>query len=431
MKKLLHLAVAALLCACGFSGLAFAQTTTVTASHLKMAGANITVGVVTFTPVSVQGVAIAFADGTGAQNSPTAFACNIASGAITTMVQPDGTSSGACNVPDAGLTAPANILYLIQVCNTSTGLSTSGKCYTLQAVVGVSGSTWPLDHYGPPAPTTNVQAMQTTQGTSVPVSCASPSLFIKTTDNTLWVCIASAFVQVSGTSSGIASLVGDVTSTGMGAAATTVVKVNNGVVPANATLVGTNSLGQLISVASPPAIDVRFVAAAICNGGVAYSAGLSTYDNQQPQFGCIAPATSAAAYMAFQAAASPSQYATVTVATPPYWTGTDLVFTFKGTATTGNVGWIVETGCTNANGDVSAPTFGTPVTVTTTVSGTLGGTVNGAQTANVAVPATNGCTASTTGPSSLVTLRIHRSASDSQTGDAHLLGITLTTHRSQ
>lgn len=176
--------------------------------------------------------------------------------------------------------------------------------------------------------------------------------------------------------------------------------------------------------------EVRFLPAAICNGGVAYSAALSTFDNQQPQLGCVAPATSSVAYMAFQAAASPVQYATFTFVTPPNWTGSDVIVTFKGTATTGNVGWIVESGCTNPNGDLSAPTYGTATTITTTVSGTAGGTVNSATLSNIAAPGTNGCVAGTTAPGSIVTVRIHRSASDTQSGDANLLGVTLTTKRS-
>lgn len=239
---------------------------------------------------------------------------------------------------------------------------------------------------------------------------------------------SSSVVAASSSTAGIAKLELGLAS---GPNTTAVNAANEGVASGIATL---DSGGHVPSGQMPTsiaAIEVKYFAAAICSGGVAYSAGLSTYDNQQPALGCIASSTSSAAYMAFQAAASPLQYTTATVATPPYWTGTDLVFSFEGTATSGNVIWIVDTGCTNANGDVSAPTFGTPVSVTTTVSTTLNGLVNTASTANVAVPATNGCTQSTIGPSSLVTIRIHRSASDTQTGDARLLGITLTTHRSQ
>ena len=122
--------------------------------------------------------------------------------------------------------------------------------------------------------------------------------------------------------------------------------------------------------------ETRYVPAAICNGGVAYSAGLSTYDSQQPQLGCINPAASAAAYMAFQAAAASPQYATATFAPPVNWTGSDITLAFSAVATAGSVNWILESGCTNANGDISAVSFGTPVTLTATVSPAPLGTCN-------------------------------------------------------
>jgi len=176
--------------------------------------------------------------------------------------------------------------------------------------------------------------------------------------------------------------------------------------------------------------ETRYLQAAICNGDVAYSAAFSTYDSQQPQLGCINPATSAAAYMAFQAAAVSPQYATATLALPPYWTGSDIALTFSAVATAGSVNWILESGCTNANGDISAVSFGAPVTLTATVSPTLLGLATTATATNFAVPGTNGCTAGTTGTGSLITIRLHRSV-DSAAGDAHLLGAIITSKRSQ
>jgi hypothetical protein len=69
--------------------------------------------------------------------------------------------------------------------------------------------------------------------------------------------------------------------------------------------------------------------------------------------------------------------------------------------------------------------------VTTTVSSTLGANVTTAVFTNVGVPGTNGCTAGTTIPGSLLTYRIHRSATDTQAGNADLLGVVLVTGRSQ
>ena len=167
-----------------------AQTTTVTASNLKISGFKIPAGTVTLTPVQINGIPIPFADGTGAQNGPTAFQCQITNGAIGGALTETGSYAGTCQVPDATMTVPANILYQIQVADTSTGNVTSGKSYTLQSVVGVSGTTWPLDHYGPPSTTTNAQTVQFAQGTSTPTSCISPYIFTNTTTQVSYTCIA-------------------------------------------------------------------------------------------------------------------------------------------------------------------------------------------------------------------------------------------------
>jgi len=193
----------------------------------------------------------------------------------------------------------------------------------------------------------------------------------------------------------------------------------------------TCTLGGSCTITAAPATDIKYYPAAVCDGGTAYASGVTRYDNQQPQAGCLLSASSTAAYLAFNAATTLPQYASATIATPTYWTGTSLYLKFAGTATTGNVGWIVDTACTNDGQVISTPTFGTPATVTTTVSSTLGANVTTVVFSNVGVPGTNGCTAGTTVPGSLLTYRIHRSATDTQAGNANLLGVMLVTGRSQ
>jgi hypothetical protein len=190
-------------------------------------------------------------------------------------------------------------------------------------------------------------------------------------------------------------------------------------------------LGASCTITAPPATEIKYYPAAVCDGGTSFASGQTRYDNQQPQTGCFAPATSTAAYLAFNAAPTLPQYAAGTVATPTYWTGTSLYIKFAGTATTGNVGWVVDTACTNDGQVIASATFGTPTTVTTTVSSTLGASVTTAVFANVGVPGTNGCTAGTTTPGSLLTYRIHRSSTDTQAGNANLMGVVLVTGRSQ
>jgi hypothetical protein len=191
------------------------------------------------------------------------------------------------------------------------------------------------------------------------------------------------------------------------------------------------ALGGTCSITAAPPTDIKYYPAAVCDGGTSYASGLTRYDNQQPQSGCLSPSTSTSAYLAFNAAPTLPQYASATVATPTYWTGTSLYLKFAGTATTGNVGWIVDAACTNDGQVISTATFGTATTITTSVSSTLGGSVTTAVFANIGVPGTNGCTAGTTIPGSLLTYRVHRSATDTQAGNANLLGVVLVTGRSQ
>ena len=229
MIRLLMIAAAAV----SFS--ASAQMTTITASSLKMGGSPITVGTVTITAVNTSGAAIVYADGTGAQNGPTPYVCNVSNGAITTMVHPDGTSSGLCTIPDSSDTIPANILYSFTLRNTSTGLSTSGQSYAVNNVVGVSGASWALDHYAPQAATNAASAMTSQVVETLPETCAGSALYTYTGDlagPSLYSCIGGVPVLVSSTvmtgyATGITTLTGDITATGTGTAVATLPNVNN------------------------------------------------------------------------------------------------------------------------------------------------------------------------------------------------------------
>jgi lysophospholipase L1-like esterase len=183
MKRLLK-AAAALFCAFGLP-FAHAQLTTITAASISMGGTPIAAGTVTYTPVNASGIPIAFATGGGGLNSPTAFSGTIASGAIAAGFQ----------VPDACLTTPANILYSVQITNTATQ-----KSFTLQSVPNVCGTTWALDHYGPPSPTSNIQPVQSAYGTAAPpASCITPSFYTRNiSGGQFFTCVAGVFVRVQG-----------------------------------------------------------------------------------------------------------------------------------------------------------------------------------------------------------------------------------------
>jgi hypothetical protein len=191
------------------------------------------------------------------------------------------------------------------------------------------------------------------------------------------------------------------------------------------------ALGSICTITATPPTDIKYYPAAVCDGGTAYASGLTRYDNQQPQAGCVSPVSSALAYLAFNAVPSLSQYAEASIATPTYWTGTSLYIKFYSLATTGSVTWYIQTACTNDGSVIGAPTFGTAVAVTAAVSSTSGAGVTTAVLSNIGGPGTNGCTAGTSSPGSLLTYRLYRSGTDTAAGNANLLGVTLVTGRSQ
>jgi hypothetical protein len=189
-------------------------------------------------------------------------------------------------------------------------------------------------------------------------------------------------------------------------------------------------LGSTCSLTAPPALDVRFVPAGVSDGGTAFAGGLTRYDNNQPQVGSVNPAISSLGYLAYQAAPSLPQYAEQTIALPPYWTGTSLTVQFYSAATSGNVTWEVQSSCTAANTAIGSATFGTAATVTANVSATSTGLVT-TSSVTVAANSANGCPATGATASSMMTYRIFRGPSDTASGNANLLGVTLSTGRTQ
>jgi hypothetical protein len=152
---------------------------------------------------------------------------------------------------------------------------------------------------------------------------------------------------------------------------------------------------------------------------------------QGPQLICLSPATSSAGAFVFAAGSTVPQYVSSTIVIPTNWTGTSLYLKFAGSATTGNIGWIVDAACANDGQVISAQSFGAATTITTSVSATLGASVTTAVFANIGVPGSNGCQTGATAPGSLLTYRIHRSATDTQSGVADLLGVIVISTQSR
>ncbi|MGF7180372.1 hypothetical protein [Tunturiibacter psychrotolerans] len=186
MKRLLK--AAALLCVLGLTSLSRAQMTTITAHTIKMGGMTVASGTVLFTPVSSSGQPIPFTQGGGGLNSPAAIPCTITGGAIT----------GVCQIPDSKLTTPANILYSIQIS------ASNQHAFVLPAVANITGATWALDSYAPPAQTSNFQQIQVAYGTAAPPStCVSPSFYVQDYEGgQLYVCVEGSFVLVTGSTAG-------------------------------------------------------------------------------------------------------------------------------------------------------------------------------------------------------------------------------------
>src|SRR6202044_1146760 len=158
---------------------------------------------------------------------------------------------------------PANILYQIQVLDQSTGQRTSGLAYTMQAVVGVTGSTWALDHYGPPAQTSAVSALQATQGTALPSVCVAPSVF--TLYNTggsflgFYTCVGGTEVAISSGSTGPTGPTGATGLTGATGSAGTA---------GTAATVAVGTTTTLAAGASATATNVGTSSAAVINFGI-------------------------------------------------------------------------------------------------------------------------------------------------------------------
>ncbi len=184
MKKLL-LAVCAVVCVAA----AHAQTTTITGTHINTRGSLISDGTVTFTAVDIRGVPIPSAGPVVGLNGPEAVTCQISNGAI---VQP-------CAIPDAQLTTPGRLLYQIQITNSATE-----DAFTMQAVPNITGASWALDAYAPPANTTNAQQSQVAYGTiPPPTSCTAPSFYVRNYGGgQLYICVGGGFVAVAGSSGG-------------------------------------------------------------------------------------------------------------------------------------------------------------------------------------------------------------------------------------
>jgi hypothetical protein len=390
MKRLLK-AAAALLCAFGIP--AFAQYTTVTAAHIYMGGTLIPSGKVTFAPVSSNGSPISFAQGGGGLNGASfVFTCTITSGAIT----------GGCSVPDSALTTPANILYLIQITNTSV---TPNLSFSLQQVAGVTGTTWALDAYGPPAQTSAVQPVQASSGTTVPSSCVMPSIFTKTNaGGSLYYCVNGVFVAAS-------------------AGAVTASQVQSVITP----MTGCNTAGyawlpqsNTCGPASGGGTQTKTISFGSASGGNATPFGSGWSCNS---FSANAPLwvtggggsnTSVFAYPEWVAGPSAKQVIQCWSAVPASFGGSYTVdfLGVIGTHASDAVILAADAACPTSTAPFN-PTFGTAGTVSLTLPSTVGNTIQ--QTSGFTVTPSGTCTAGNP-----IVIEFYRSISDGGTANQYV-----------
>jgi hypothetical protein len=215
--------------------------------------------------------------------------------------------------------------------------------------------------------------------------------------------------------------------------------IPNSALANNATTVNGQScaLGASCTITALPPTDIKYYPAAVCDGGTAYAGSITRYDNNQPQTGCQSPSTSGRAYMAFQPAPAAAQYAEQTISYPPYWAGTTALLdwaagAYNGTAaaTTGSVTWYVQYYCSASNAVPATGTFSTPLAVTQAVSSTSGGELY-TSSFTLAASGLNGCPAAGNTTPGTITYRIYRSLTDGMATSGDLLGILITTGRSQ
>ncbi len=190
------------------------------------------------------------------------------------------------------------------------------------------------------------------------------------------------------------------------------------------------TLGGTCTITAPPPEAWSYYSFAAEDGGTASAAAFLRYDNNQPQAGSVAPATTTEAYMLFQATPTLPQYledAGLTV--PPYWTGTDLFVAWYSTATTGNAVIDVQTACVLNGSAAGTIAYSSPVTITQAVSGTAGLLMLTPVQTNILLPASTGCTGSGSTTPTRIAVRVYMDATSAV--PVYGLGAELGTKRSQ
>ncbi|MBW4039198.1 MAG: hypothetical protein HIU91_10050 [Acidobacteria bacterium] len=181
---------------------------------------------------------------------------------------------------------------------------------------------------------------------------------------------------------------------------------------------------------STPPLDYTAILAAVSDTGSAFAAGMTRYSANAPVVGSVNSASSALGYMAFAPQPTAPEYAEFTTTLPPYWTSSAIQFDFYTPGTSGTVIWEVETACPES-GDAGTTTFGSPLSVSTTVSATANTYTVTAVLSGIATPGANDFPPATSTVPTPMTVRILRSATDTCTAQANLLKATLITGRSQ
>jgi len=349
------------------------------------------------------------------------------------VIAPSITATGSASAFAAGTTIGGNLPCLQNGTNCPVG-NGSGT----GSVTSVATGVWP-SWLTPSVTSATTTPVVTVVASAIPNAALANSVTTIngqacTLGSSCSVTIAST--QVTGTL--VASQVPAATTSAQGAvqlpsgAATNVLGAA-AMLPASTSVNGTScALGGSCTIAtgsSTPPLTYTYFPAAVSDGGVAFSAGFTRYNNNEPSAGSVAPGSSALGYLLFQASPSQPQYAELTTTAPPYWTSTGIYLSFYSSSTAGNAVIDVQTACVTPGQVLGSPTFSAAVVTATAISSTANGMVRTAMISGIATPGLNGCPA--TGMTTPTTLTVRVFADGTSAVPVYFTGATLVTGRSQ
>lgn len=186
-----------------------------------------------------------------------------------------------------------------------------------------------------------------------------------------------------------------------------------------------NGVWALASGAPPVAYE--YLSAAVSDSGTAFASGLTRYSTNTPTIGSVNPTQSALGYVLFTASPTASEYIEFTTTLPPYWTGTQVSYSYYTAATSGTGVFDIQVACLASESVAGSPTFSAAVLTSVPASTTANG-VQSTGLITAAVPGDGGCVGASP-VSQLATIRIY--ADSTSNVPLYTLGAEFATARSK